>query len=182
MSRNLAVAVVTILLWPGIGLAQPPKKVPQLSDKISQSILTYARYTVFDDVSADLTDGAVTLTGKVTMPFKATDIAARIEHLPGVTAVKNEIQVLPVSIYDDQLRYALARRIYGNRAFQTYAVMSYPPIHIIVDRGNVTLTGVVNSNVERVLARNLASLTFGVFSVNNELKTDAEMKALGHGN
>jgi hypothetical protein len=41
----------------------------------------------------------------------------------------------------------------------------------------VTLSGVVNSNVERALARSLAT-GFGSFSVKNELKTDAEMKDL----
>jgi hypothetical protein len=35
---------------------------------------------------------------------------------------------------------------------------------------------VVNSNVERVLARSLAS-SFGAFSVDNRLQTDAEMNA-----
>jgi hypothetical protein len=41
----------------------------------------------------------------------------------------------------------------------------------------VTLSGVVQNNVERMLARSLAT-TFGAFSVKNELKTDAEMKDL----
>jgi hypothetical protein len=55
--------------------------------------------------------------------------------------------------------------------------MANPPIHIVVERGHVTLAGVVNSNVERALARSLA-IGFGSFSVKNELKTDAEMKDL----
>ena len=55
--------------------------------------------------------------------------------------------------------------------------MANPPIHIVVENGHVTLTGVVNSNVERALARSLAT-GFGSFSVTNDLKTDAEMKQL----
>ena len=55
--------------------------------------------------------------------------------------------------------------------------MANPPIHIVVENGNVTLTGVVNSNVERALARSLA-VGFGAFSVTNDLKTDAEMEQL----
>jgi osmotically-inducible protein OsmY len=46
-----------------------------------------------------------------------------------------------------------------------------------VEHGRVTLTGVVNNNVERMLARSLAS-AFGAFSVQNELRTDAEMRAV----
>ena len=79
--------------------------------------------------------------------------------------------------YDDDLRYRIARAIYGNSTFSHYAAMASPPIHIIVERGHVTLTGVVNSNVERMVARSLAT-TFGAFSVKSELKTDAEMKLL----
>jgi hyperosmotically inducible protein len=94
-----------------------------------------------------------------------------------VTAVRNELGVLPVSRYDEELRYRIARAIYGNSNFWHYAAMASPPIHIIVERGHVTLTGVVNSNVERMLARSLAT-TFGAFSVKNELRTDAEMKEL----
>jgi osmotically-inducible protein OsmY len=49
-------------------------------------------------------------------------------------------------------------------------------VHIIVEHGHVTLEGVVNSNIDRLLARSMAS-TFGTFSVTNNLKTDAEVKA-----
>jgi hypothetical protein len=61
--------------------------------------------------------------------------------------------------------------------------MSNPPIHIVVERGRVTLTGVVASDVERMLARSLAT-SFNAFSVTSALKTDAEMKVIleGKGN
>jgi hyperosmotically inducible protein len=89
--------------------------------------------------------------------------------------VNNQIGVLPVSPFDDDLRYRIARAIYGHSNFWQYAAMANPPIHIVVEQGRVTLTGVVNSNVERMLARSLAT-TFGAFSVKNELKTDAEVQ------
>ena len=85
--------------------------------------------------------------------------------------------MLPVSFFDDELRFRIARAIYGNPTFWHYAAMANPPIHIVVENGHVTLTGVVNSNVERALARSLAT-GFGSFSVTNDLKTDAEMKQL----
>jgi hyperosmotically inducible periplasmic protein len=90
--------------------------------------------------------------------------------------VRNDIGVLPVSIYDDELRYKIARAIYGNSAFWNYAAMANPPIHVIVERGQVTLEGVVNNNVERMLARSIAS-SFLAFSITNNLKTDAEVQA-----
>ena len=70
--------------------------------------------------------------------------------------------MLPVSQFDDELRFRIARAIYGNSSFWNYAAMANPPIHIVVNRGHVTLTGVVNSNVERMLARSLA-IGFGAF-------------------
>jgi hyperosmotically inducible protein len=142
---------------------------------VSSQVNRYVNFTVFDDVSASVVDGVVTLTGRVTMPYKRQDLERRVSNITGVRAVQNKIEVLPVSRYDDELRYRIARAIYGNPTFWHYAAMANPPIHIVVERGQVTLSGVVNSNVERALARSLAT-GFGEFSVKNELKTDAEMK------
>jgi hyperosmotically inducible periplasmic protein len=143
---------------------------------VSKEVLRYSRFTIFDSVHAAVNEGVVTLTGKVTMPFKRTDIEKRVARVDGVREVHNQIEVLPVSIHDDELRHRIARSIYGNSSFWNYAAMANPPIHVIVERGHVTLEGVVNSNVERMLARSLASQHLA-FSVTNNLKTDAEMKA-----
>ena len=83
--------------------------------------------------------------------------------------------MLPVSQFDDELRFRIARAIYSNSSFWNYAAMANPPIRVVVNRGHVTLEGVVQSNVERMLARSLAS-GFGAFEVKNELKTDAEVR------
>ena len=45
-----------------------------------------------------------------------------------------------------------------------------------MDRGRVTLEGVVNSQVDRMLAMSIAT-NFLSFDVKNELKTTAEAKA-----
>jgi hyperosmotically inducible protein len=142
---------------------------------VAEQVNRYSRFTVFDDISANVDNGVVTLTGHVTMPYKRDDLEKRVAKVTGVSQVQNKITVLPVSIFDDELRFRIARAIYGNSAFWHYAAMANPPIHIIVQNGHVTLTGVVNSNVERALARSLAT-GFGEFSVKNDLKTDAEMK------
>jgi len=143
---------------------------------VQKQVLQYAHFTIFDSVNAEIENGVVTLTGKVTMPFKRTDIEKRVARLDGVTEVQNNIEVLPVSQYDDELRVGISRAIYGNSNFWRYASMVNPPIHIIVERGHVRLEGVVNSNVDSMLARSLAS-GFGSFSVTNELKTDQEVQA-----
>jgi hyperosmotically inducible protein len=170
----LGALALAVLVTPASAQAQERKNLQILND-VGHQVRQYTRFTIFDDVSASIDNGVVTLTGKVTAPFKKDDIAGRVSRVPGVQTVRNEIGVLPVSPFDDDLRYRIARAIYGNSNFWQYAAMANPPIHIIVERGRVTLTGVVNSNVERMLARSLAT-TFGAFSVRNELKTDAEMR------
>ena len=147
----------------------------QVFNDVANSVERYTQFTIFDDVSASVKDGVVTLTGKVTMPYKRNDIEKRVAKVDGVREVRNEITVLPVSQFDDELRYRIARSIYGNSNFWNYAIMANPPIHIVVEHGRVTLTGVVQSNVDRMLARSLAT-QFGAFSVTNELKTDAEVR------
>jgi hyperosmotically inducible protein len=146
-----------------------------LATEIARQVNRYPQFTIFDDVSAHVEDGLVTLTGKVTMPYKKTDIGRRVGEIKGVREVLNQIEVLPVSSFDSDLRYRIARAIYGNPSFWNYAAMANPPIHIIVERGRVTLTGVVNSDVERMLARSLAT-GFGELSVTNALRTDAEVR------
>ena len=71
-------------------------------------------------------DGVVTLTGKVTMPYKRNDIEKRVAKVDGVREVRDEITVLPVSQFDDELRYRIARSIYGNSNFWNYAIMAEP--------------------------------------------------------
>ena len=147
----------------------------QIYREVQREVLRYPHFTIFDSVNAQIDNGVVVLTGKVTMPYKRTDIERRVSRLTGIDEVQNQIEVLPVSQFDDDLRRLIARAIYGNPHFLGYGSMVNPPIHIIVDRGRVTLEGVVNSNVERMLARSIAT-SFNAFEVKNELKTDAEVK------
>jgi hyperosmotically inducible protein len=166
---------VALLLSPAAASAQMGARDRQVIEQISQQVDRYTQYTIFDSVSASVEDGRVILTGWVTMPYKKDDIEQRVRRVDGVTAIENAIGVLPVSHFDDELRFRIARAIYGNSSFWQYAAMVNPPIHILVNRGRVTLEGVVNSNVERMLARSLAT-GFGAFEVTNLLRTDAEVR------
>jgi hyperosmotically inducible protein len=163
--------LLALLVAAGPAVAQEDRRDVQLADRISAAITQYTLYTVFDDLGGTVDNGVVTLTGKVTMPYKRDDIEKRVAKIDGVKTVKNEISVLPVSIYDDQLRSRIARAIYGNPSFWTYATMANPPIHIIVENGRVTLTGVVLSQVDKLLAQSLATGR-GEMGVTNALKTE----------
>ncbi len=178
-ARRLQALVVTLALVAGSGtaLAQSgDRKDFQVFQDVSAQVTRYVNFTVFDTVNASVQNGVVTLTGKVTMPYKVDDLTRRVSRVEGVARVDNQLEVLPASRFDDELRLRIARAIYGNPTFWHYASMTNPPIHIVVERGRVVLEGVVNSEVERMLARSLA-IGFGEFSVDSRLRTDAEVAA-----
>ena len=175
MFARFAVPVIVVLAMGAPAWAQGREDLEIFRD-ISRQVLQYPHFTIFDSINAQVADGVVVLSGKVTMPYKAKDIEERIARINGVTRVQNDVAVLPVSGYDDDLRFRISRAIYGNSNFWTYGAMVNPPIHIIVENGRVTLEGVVNSNIDRMLARSLAS-AFGAFSITNNLRTDAEVTA-----
>jgi hyperosmotically inducible protein len=171
-------SVVLMLAWLSVASAAgaQDRRDVQVAEDVGKAITEYVRLTIFDDINAQVENGNVTLTGKVTMPFKKNDLEKRIAKIDGVRTMRSEIGVLPVSPFDEQLRARVARAIYSNPSFWSYAAMARPPIHIIVENGRVTLAGVVNSNVERMLARSLAT-GLGEFSVTNALKTDDEVRS-----
>ena len=173
-ARSLLVATIVVLAA-AVPAGAQSRQDARLAEDIVRTITTYPRFSIFDDVSVSVENGLVTLTGKVTMPYKRDELARRAARVDGVREVQNRIDVLPVSTFDEDLRYRIPRAIYGNPSFWRYAARANPPIHIIVERGRVTLTGVVNSNVERMLARSLAT-GWGELSVSNELKTDDEVR------
>ncbi len=147
-----------------------PESIDDFTQDLVNRVLTYPHYTVFDDVTFVLEDeGTVTLGGYVTMPFKKTELEERVGKVRGVRELKSQIQVLPASPSDERLREILFERIYGDDLFYGYAQQRHPPIHIIVERGNVILSGAVRSNVEKRQAESIVRSTFGVLQVTNRL-------------
>ena len=180
MLRKLTATVVLVIALGAFGFtstaAAANSENLQLFRAVQKQVLNYAHFTIFDSVNMQINDGGVvTLTGWVTMPYKRGDIERRVSRVDGVTQVVNRIKELPVSQFDDNLRIRIARAIYGSPHFRGYGSMVNPPIHIIVEHGRVTLEGVVNNNVDRMIARSIAS-NFLSFDVKNELKTTQEAK------
>jgi hyperosmotically inducible periplasmic protein len=176
MVKKAATLTVVFAVFLATAAAAQERKDLQVFRDISDSVNRYTQFTIFDSIDASVNQGTVVLSGWVTMPYKKDDIERRVRKIAGIDRIENNIQVLPVSQFDDELRFRIARAIYGNSAFWHYAAMVNPPIHILVKGGRVTLQGVVQSNVDRQLARSLAT-GFGSFEVKNELKTDDEVAA-----
>jgi osmotically-inducible protein OsmY len=149
-----------------------------LAEAVRHQLAMLPWYNVFDWLQAEVNaDGKVVLRGQVVRPVTRSDAAASVKHIEGVTEVKNEIEVLPLSTFDDRTRMAMYRTIYSfNSPLFRYSEGVVPPIHIIVENGHVTLKGVVASKMDSDLAYIEASSVPYVFSVTNELRIEKAKK------
>ena len=140
-----------------------------LSREIHHQILVLPFYSVFDSINFTVEGGKVTLTGQVVRRTLKEHAEAAVKSIEGVTVVVNQIEVLPVSPSDDDLRNAIYRVIYEDPTLARYAIQNIPPVHIIVKNGNVALEGSVESASEKTLAATRASSVANVRSVKNNL-------------
>ncbi|MGE0703122.1 MAG: BON domain-containing protein [Vicinamibacterales bacterium] len=146
-----------------------------LFDRVSDQVNGYGQFTIFDSVYAQIEDGIVTLSGKVTHSYKSSEIEERVAKVNGVKEVRNEIGVLPASPFDDSLRAEIARALYAHPVISTYGLGPNPSIHVIVEHGRVTLEGVVNNDMDRKIAESIARSSLA-YSVVNDLKTPDEVR------
>ncbi len=95
------------------------------------------------------------------------------KRVEGVARVVNQIEVLPPSPMDQEIRVAEYRAIYGDPSLSTrYGFRALPSIHIIVKSGQVTLEGVVANEADKNLINVRADAVPGVFSVTNNLQVE----------
>jgi hyperosmotically inducible protein len=145
----------------------------QILKKIRKELVTLPYYGVFDNLAYELDGGTVTLHGQVVRPTTRSDAEQRVARIQGVQRVVNRIEVLPLSSFDDSIRRRTYRAIFGsNSPLFRYGRGVNPSIHIIVNRGHVTLEGVVSTEGDRRLAYIRANGVSGVFSVTNNLVTE----------
>jgi len=156
-------------------LAVQPGDSTAIRRDLQRVLDNYAFYGVFDWVEAIPEGSRVTLTGWVYEPWHKESIARRVAAIPGVTEVEDQMEILPVSAFDDQLRFQAARLIYGDLTFMQYADSPNPPIHILVRNGRISLEGVVPNEVERRLAETLIRTGTPAFGVVNGLRTSGEV-------
>ena len=150
------------------------RRMEALKEEVRHQLLMLPYYSVFDWLQAEVKpDGSVTLSGQVVRPTLKDDAEARVKKLEGATRLINDIEVLPLSPMDDQLRIALYRRIYSfDSPLFRYATWSSPPIHIIVKNGHVSLKGIVANQGDSDLAYMVARHVPNVFEVKNELQIE----------
>lgn len=147
-----------------------------LTNSVRHAIVMYPRYSIFDDVYFQLDNGTVHLTGVVTQPFKKSEIDKIVRNVAGDNQVRDDIRVLPLSTNDERLRMRIARSIYGDITMTRYAIEPMKPIHIIVENGHVTLTGIVATEFDKQIAgtRAASSMSFGPVVNNLQVENPAK--------
>lgn len=162
--------------------------------EIENELLRLPTYGVFDFVGFDVERGKVTLVGYSYGGLKSHAERA-VKRVPGVDEVDNQIELLPASPMDDEIRWATFYKIYGDSSLSRYSPggattaryeirqsRRFPglqpfgtyPIHIIVKNGRTTLMGVVDSEFDKRMAEIRAREIPGAFSVENQLEIDSD--------
>ena len=152
-----------------------PVDESRIAQKVRHELLMLPYYGVFDDLAFKVDGGTVTLLGEVTRPTLKSDAENVVKRIEGVTNVINQIEVLPLSPMDNQIRMAEYRAIYGDPALSTrYGFQALPSIHIIVKNGHVRLEGVVANEADKNLVGIRANGVPNVFSVENDLQVEGK--------
>ena len=142
----------------------------RIAREVRHELVTLPYYSVFDDLAYKIEGDTVTLYGAVTRPTLKSDAENAVKKIEGVEKVINNIEVLPLSPNDDQIRRAVYRAIYSQPGLDMYSLRAVPTIHIIVKNGNVILTGAVSNQGDKDRVGIAANGVPGVFSVKNEIQ------------
>jgi hyperosmotically inducible periplasmic protein len=187
-----SVLMAAALAAPGFSAKPPAGTLEETARQVRKEILTLPNYGLFDNIKFSIEGDTVLLTGYASRPTLKSSAANVVKDIPGVEQVRNQIEVLPLSRFDDEVRARAYVAIYGDPALARYnpnrgvPLMISPtriavgitndpppgnhPIRIIVNNGHVTLVGVVDSPVDRQVAQARVNNVFGAMSVSNELE------------
>ncbi len=156
----------------GVAAADRGPGKGRVEREVRHELVMLPYYGVFDNLAFKVDGSTVTLLGQVTRPTTKSDAEGVVKQIEGVERVVNEIQVLPLSPMDDRIRIAVYRAIFSTSGLDRYAMQAVPPIHIIVNNGQVTLEGVVANEGDKNLANLKANGVSGVFGVTNHLRVE----------
>jgi hyperosmotically inducible periplasmic protein len=144
-----------------------------LRTRIRKELITLPTYNVFDNLEFHLHDNdIVTLSGQVRMPSLKVSAERVVSNIEGVQSVINQIEVLPTSPFDDDIRRVAFLQIYSHSQLSRYGLQAVPPIHIIVKGGKLALEGLVANESDRAVAGIQANQVFNVFEVVNNLRVE----------
>jgi len=161
-----------LLAAPALMTAAEYTPAAKLEKQVRHELVMLPYFGVFDNLSFRVDDGMVTLMGQVNRPTLKSDAERVVARIEGVKGVVNQVEVLPLSPFDDRIRIAVLRAVYGFPALQRYALGTQPAVRIIVKNGEVTLEGVVATEADLHLVNIRANGVSGVFKVTNNLRLE----------
>ena len=173
-SLLLALAMFSISAPRAMAANSVNPEVSAISSQVQHKLRTMPWYGVFDNLQYQVNGSEVILTGQVVSEHDRTkyDAESEVKRIPGVTKVVNNIEVLPLSPFDNQIRRAEYRSIFSQSDLGRYLMGSIPQVHVIVKNGHVTLEGVVMNQMDKTVAGISANSVSGVFSVTNNLRIE----------
>ena len=179
IKQKLVAIVATLAIATSVAVAAPTESNnhQQVTKQVRHELVRLPYYGVFDNLSYQVEGNTVTLYGQVVRPSTRTDAERRVARIEGIARVINQIEVLPLSTFDDSIRVRAYRTLFGTGGLYRYAMGANPSIHLVVNRGHLTLEGVVANEGDKRLANIVANGVPGVFSVTNNLRTDRETRA-----
>lgn len=146
----------------------------QVSRKVRHELVTLPYYGIWDNLAYKVEGGTVTLYGQVLRPSTRTDAERRVAKIKGIERVVNNIEVLPLSSFDDSTRVRTLRALSRTGGLYRYFMGANPSLHIIVNKGHVALEGVVSNRGDKQMAYIVARGVPGAFSVTNNLRVEGE--------
>ncbi len=149
--------------------AEDKKLLDPLENEIRKQLITMPFYGVFDFIEFDVQGDKVILKGDVSGPTLQSSASRVVERIPGVKSVENQIEVQPLSNFDNSIRRSMVRAIYGDSALNRYSAGANPWIRILVRNGNVTLEGYVDRETDKDIATIRARGVSDAFSITNNL-------------
>lgn len=204
LSRFLFIALSVSILGGAELSAQKPaqrtqEEVFNLANQVRKKLVMLTEYGPFDYLYFAVKPAdkgyAVTLKGYAAKPILKQAAESAVKRVEAVDLVENQIEVLPVSPADEEIRMEAYIKIYGNQSLARYnpnrgtpvygstwgwkrtemiGISQDPPsgshpISIIVKGGHITLEGTVDTEMDKSLAGLMANQVRNVFSVTNNL-------------
>jgi osmotically-inducible protein OsmY len=154
---------------------ETPRSDKDIRADVEKAVLRWERYGPFDAVGIEVRDGVVSLGGWVEDPWKRGQIEERLTRVDGIRDVINNLRMQGFSANDVSLRREVFAKIYGDPLFERYANLLDPPVRVYVNRGRVTLVGLVGSRVEQATVGHIARGTLA-FSVTNLVEVESEVR------
>jgi hyperosmotically inducible protein len=189
MPRLLALlfAALLLLVVPGKSIFgadqhEPPARgsgqyQSWLQTEVHHRLVMIPWLSLFDNLQYRVDGNNVTLMGQVVNPVTKDDAKKALKGIEGIGQINDQIEVLPVSPMDNDIRRAEYRAIYSFPSLEKYSQMVLPSIHIVVKNGHVTLEGVVLNQGDKNAAEIRAKSVPNVFSVTDNLQVENSQKS-----